>query len=198
MGFALRGRAAALSSWIAQRALGLRASALAICSPPAAAGGRARRVRVNHVSLYARDPAKAAADLAYLVGGEAHQIGPLKSCGQWVCFLNPPGSLNLLDPDATDFVEMIPRTKRLKRSEDGRAAFEDYDSRSEKSAGVHLNLSVPATRGEIQQRAQQRGLNVAWRGYLPGVDVWLEEDPALLVELAPPLETLTGSVGKWS
>merc|ERR1711920_890806 len=93
-----------------------------------------------------------------------------------------PASLNLLDPAVTDFVEVYPRTKRLKRGEDGRAAFDDYDSHCEKSAGVHLNINVSLTRCEIEERARQRGLKVAWRGYLPFCDVWLLPEPAGVAE----------------
>eukprot|EP00928_Gymnodinium_smaydae_P005410 TRINITY_DN11847_c0_g2_i1.p1 TRINITY_DN11847_c0_g2~~TRINITY_DN11847_c0_g2_i1.p1 ORF type:complete len:167 (+),score=20.33 TRINITY_DN11847_c0_g2_i1:103-603(+) len=158
----------------------------------------AQRVRVNHLSFYACNTAKVAADLAYLVGGEAHELGPLRNCGGWVCFLNKPDSLNLLDPRVTDFVEIYPRTKKLVRGPDGRASFDECDARHEKGAAVHLNLNVPFIRSEIEKRAQARGLRFAWRGYLPLVDVWLEEDPAFLVELSPPLETLSGEIGDWS
>eukprot|EP00427_Karlodinium_veneficum_P046566 CAMPEP_0169235042 /NCGR_PEP_ID=MMETSP1016-20121227/28506_1 /TAXON_ID=342587 /ORGANISM="Karlodinium micrum, Strain CCMP2283" /LENGTH=192 /DNA_ID=CAMNT_0009314561 /DNA_START=39 /DNA_END=617 /DNA_ORIENTATION=+ len=132
--------------------------------------------RVNHLSFYASDTEKVAADLAYLVGGEAHQLGPLRNCGGWVCFLNPPLSKNLLDPAVTDFIEIYPRTKTLIIKGDGCAGFDDFDASQEKGAAVHVNLSVPFDLATLEERCRERKLRAAFRGYLPILDVWLEEE----------------------
>mmetsp|Transcript_31515 Transcript_31515/g.90366 ORF Transcript_31515/g.90366 Transcript_31515/m.90366 type:complete len:155 (+) Transcript_31515:84-548(+) len=147
----------------------------------------ASRVRLNHLSVYAHDPKKVATDLAYLVGGHAEQNGPLQDA--WVCFLNKPEQtpVNLLDPAVSDFVEVYPRTAKLVIGSDGRAGFEEFDARMEKGSGTHFNLCVPKPKDELEALCRDRGLRCAWRGYLPLLDVWLEEEPALLVELVPPL-----------
>lgn len=165
---------------------------------PATATVEPVRVRINHLSLYASDTAKVAADLAFLVGGEALRVGPLRGSGGWTCFLNPPETTNLLDPRVTDFVEVYPRTKRLVIGSDGTASFGDFDASQEKGAAVHMNLNVPLHPVALEDRCRARGLRAVWRGYLPLLDVWLEEDPPLLVELAPPLQYLRGCIGKWS
>ncbi len=156
-----------------------------------------KRVRVNHLSVYASDPEKVARDLAHLLRGHAEPNGPLRSKQDgmsWVCFFNKEdarldkSAVNLLDPTVTDFLEVYPRSYRLIVGGDGRADFEKFDAMFEKGAGVHFNLGVESSRDELETLCKERGLRCAWRGYLPLLDVWLEEDPALLVELVPPIQ----------
>eukprot|EP00428_Durinskia_dybowskii_P031679 CAMPEP_0170238444 /NCGR_PEP_ID=MMETSP0116_2-20130129/18977_1 /TAXON_ID=400756 /ORGANISM="Durinskia baltica, Strain CSIRO CS-38" /LENGTH=183 /DNA_ID=CAMNT_0010489257 /DNA_START=65 /DNA_END=616 /DNA_ORIENTATION=+ len=164
----------------------------------ATAGIPRNRARINHMSVYAANPKKVAQDLAFLIGGHAEPNGPLRSDEEsdksWICLFNKEDAkadgspVWLLDPGVVDFLEVYPRSYRLIRGGDGRADFEHYDARPERGVGVHFNLSVDVSRAELEALCAQRGLRCAWREYLPLLDVWLEEDPAVLIELVPPLE----------
>jgi len=128
-------------------------------------------IRLNHLSTYARDPERAAAHLAALVGGSTRPFGSL--AGGWICFLNAPSI------DA-EFIEFYPRAATLVNV-GGHPKFADLADGA-RGSGTHVNLSVPRPRAELEAICAARGLKCA-TGRANLLDVWLEED--LLVELVP-------------
>ena len=127
------------------------------------------RVRINHASMYATDPKRAAETLAALLGGSAEEFHPLP--GGWVC-------LFAAGDWGGGLVEFYPRSATLAH-DDGAIGFRTLD-RPARGGGSHLNLSLPRKRADIEAICRQRGLVFAWRDWAGFLDVWLEDD--LLIE----------------
>lgn len=137
-----------------------------------------REVRINHGSIYARDPRRAAQDLAHLTGGLARPFHPWK--GAWVCFLSGK------DEDwEGQLIELYPHDLVM-IAEEGRLAFRKAKL-PPRGAGSHFNLSVPRSRTELEALCGKRELSCSWRDWQGLLEVWLEED--LLVELVVDAES---------
>lgn len=128
-------------------------------------------VRINHGSLYARDPRSAAAHLAAVTGGRVETFHPI--AGAFVCLLNGDWDEAL--------IEFYPRNVTLAH-DNGTVTFRRL-SRPASGGGSHFNLSVPRSRAEVERVCAERGLTYAWRDWAALVDVWLEDD--LLIECVP-------------
>jgi hypothetical protein len=128
-------------------------------------------VRINHGSLYARDPRGAAEHLAALAGGRVERFHPVE--GAFVCLLNGDWD------DA--LIEFYPRTVTLAH-DDGVVTFRRL-SPPASGGGSHFNLSIPGSRGDVERACAARGLTYAWRDWAGLLDVWLEDD--LLIECVP-------------
>ncbi len=131
---------------------------------------RSRRVvTIQHASVYADDPQRAAEHLAALCGGTVESFHPLR--GGWVCLFDRTWHGPLL--------ELYPRTTRLIAVK-GDVGFAKLDEPAT-GAGTHFNLKVERTRGELEKICAERGLKCSWRGWAGFLDVWVED--GLLVEL---------------
>jgi hypothetical protein len=130
--------------------------------------------RINHGSVHARDPRRAAEDLAALTAGVARPFHPCE--GAWVCFLS--GDENDWDGQ---LIEFYPRDVVLAK-EHGKLVFEKAAAAAP-FGGTHFNLTIPATRRWLEATCEERGLACAWREWQGLLEVWLESD--LLVECVP-------------
>ena len=129
-------------------------------------------VTINHASVYAREPERAAA-LAALTGGAVAAFHPCD--GAWVCFLRGDGDWE------GPLIEFYPRSVALGH-EEGRIMFRENKS-DVTGAGTHFNLTVPVPRAALEARCKQLGVVCAWRDWQELLDVWLE--PELLIECVP-------------
>ena len=126
-------------------------------------------VTIEHASVYADDPKRAAEHLAALCGGAVEAFHPLP--GGWVCLFDGTWSGALL--------ELYPRTSRLV-SREGDVGFAKLRSPAT-GAGTHFNLKVDRSRAELERICTARGLTFSWRSWAGFLDVWIED--GLLVEL---------------
>lgn len=131
-------------------------------------------MRINHGSVYALDPQRAAAHLAALTGGLARPFHPCE--GAWVCFLNGQDE----DWDG-QLIEFYPRDVTL-AAERGKLVFRRGEP-VPPGAGTHFNITVPTSRGKLEAICGERGLLCSWRDWQGLVEVWLEAD--LLMECVP-------------
>ncbi len=92
-------------------------------------------VTLNHASVQASDPERAALGLATITGGSVAEFHPVP--GAFVCFLNGA------DWDG-GLIEFYPRTVAL-ANRDGAVFFRAQESQRG-SGGTHFNLTVPRTR----------------------------------------------------
>jgi hypothetical protein len=122
-------------------------------------------VTIQHASVYADDPKRAADALAAICGGRAAPFSPLP--GAWVCFF--PGG---------GFLELYPRTARLKDLGDD-VGFEPLPAPAT-GAGTHFNLRLHRAREDVEKACAALGIKCAQRPGLGFLDVWIEE--RLLVE----------------
>jgi hypothetical protein len=122
-------------------------------------------VRINHASMYAGDPQRAAEHLAAIVGGTVQPFHPLP--GAWVCLFEE-------DNWKGGLVEFYPRTSTLAH-EEGQITFRALSTPA-RGGGSHLNLSVPRTRQLLEALCRERNLTCAWRDWASLLDVWLEDD----------------------
>lgn len=131
-----------------------------------------KKVRINHSSVYSRNPQKAALDLAALTDGIAKPFHPCE--GAWVCFLN--------DEDwNSELIEFYPTQIKLGQRS-GQLEFCD-NPQGVNGAGTHFNLFVPKSRIDLEAICENRNLTFSWRDWASFLDVWLEED--LLIECIP-------------
>jgi hypothetical protein len=129
-------------------------------------------VRINHGSVQAKEPKRAAENLAALTGGDVQPFHPLE--GAWVCFLNRGENWD------GQLIEFYPLSTTLS-IESGRLEF-----RQRKSAighGTHFNLTVPNSRRALEQICREREITCSWRDWQGLLEVWLEE--GLLIECVP-------------
>jgi hypothetical protein len=138
---------------------------------------RRNKASLNHGSVYARQPQRAAEALAQLSDGLARPFGPCE--GAWVCFLGAADE----DWDGP-FIELYPHTAVLVAG-DGGARFAK-STRAPQGAGTHFNITVQKTRGELEAACEKSGLACAWRQWQGLLEVWLEDE--LLIECVPTTE----------
>jgi hypothetical protein len=133
------------------------------------------RAALNHGSVHARDPQRAAEHLATIVGGLARPFHPCD--GAWVCFLSGE------DEDWNGpLIEFYPRDIVLAR--DGNAlVFRTIARPAPTRSGTHFNITVPKSRAAIEAACGKLGVACSWRAWQELVEVWLEDD--LLVECVP-------------
>jgi len=132
------------------------------------------RVVINHGSVYARDPKRAAENLAALTQGMARPFHPCD--GAWVCFLGTRE-----EDWEGPLLEFYPRDVRLAQ-EGARLAFRRADA-PPRGAGTHFNLELPATRKRIETACDRLALPHSWRDWQGLVEVWLEDE--ILIECVP-------------
>ncbi len=125
-------------------------------------------MRINHASVYAHDPKRAAEHLAALAGGVVRSFHPCD--GGWACLLE--GEWN------GALIEFYPRTATLAH-EGGHVRFEKLDPPA-RGGGTHFNLSLEKSRAEVEAICGARGLTHAWRDWAGFLDVWLDDE--LLIE----------------
>ncbi len=126
-------------------------------------------MRINHASVYAHDPKRAAEHLAALSGGVVRSFHPCE--GAWVCLLEG-------DTWSGSLIEFYPRSVTLAHR-DGEVRFEAL-ARPASGGGTHFNLSLPKSRTALEQICRERGLTHGWRDWAGFLDVWLEGE--LLIE----------------
>jgi hypothetical protein len=132
------------------------------------------KARINHGSVHAAHPQRAAEHLAELTGGLARPFHPCE--GAWVCFLGGEDE----DWDG-QLIELYPPTVTL-AGEGGRLAFREATS-TPRTTGTHFNLAVPKTRRQLEAVCKARGLACSWRDWQGLLEVWLED--SLLIECVP-------------
>jgi hypothetical protein len=129
--------------------------------------------KIQHLSLNAQDPKRAAEDLAALVDGVVTPFHPVD--GGYVCFLG----------DKEDwggaFVELYPRDIALSAVK-GKLEFRTIRG-GINASGAHVNLRVPKTRKALEAICAKRRITCSWRDWQSLLEVWLDDD--LLVELVP-------------
>lgn len=133
-------------------------------------------VTLNHASVQASDPERAARDLAVITGGSVAEFHPVP--GAWVCFLNAA------DWDG-GLIEFYPRSVALAHR-DGAVYFRTQEPGAA-SGGTHFNLSVPRTREELEALCRERALPHSWRDWQGLLEVWLDGD--LMIECVPAAST---------
>jgi hypothetical protein len=124
---------------------------------------------INHASMYAHEPERAARLLAALTGGTVESFHPLR--GAWVCLFDGTWEGPL--------VEFYPRTHTLAQ-EAGTVAFQRL-GRPALGSGTHLNLGLPRTRAWVEAFCETERLTCTFREWAGFLDVWLEND--LLIEI---------------
>jgi hypothetical protein len=129
-------------------------------------------VTLNHASVQASDPERAALGLATITGGSVAEFHPVP--GAFVCFLNGA------DWDG-GLIEFYPRTVALAHR-DGAVFFRAQESQRG-SGGTHFNLTVPRTREELEALCRERALPHSWRDWQGLLVVWLDDD--LMIECVP-------------
>ena len=130
-------------------------------------------IHINHASVYAHDPERAARDLAAIVNGTVQPFHPC--AGAWVCFLSAGDDWN------GAFIEFYPRTVTLAANA-GSVEFRELKPPAT-GAGTHFNLSIPLTRSELESLCDRRKLAHSWRDWQALLEVWL--DAELLIECVP-------------
>jgi hypothetical protein len=125
-------------------------------------------VTIEHASVYADHPRRAAEHLAALCGGHVEAFHPLE--GAYVCLFEGDWQGPLL--------ELYPRTARLV-SRGGDIGFEELETKAS-GAGTHFNLKLDRTRAEVEATCRERGLPCTWRAWAGFLDVWVDE--GLLIE----------------
>src|SRR3974390_2526280 len=96
-----------------------------------------KAITINHGSVYARDPRRAAEDLSALVGGLAGRFHPCE--GAWVGFLR-----GAEEDWGGPLIEFYPRSVVLAR--DGDKLVFQSTTTSPRGAGTHFNLTIPKSR----------------------------------------------------
>jgi hypothetical protein len=124
---------------------------------------------INHASVYANEPKRAARLLAALTGGTVESFHPLR--GAWVCLFDGTWEGPL--------IEFYPRSVTLAQNE-GTVAFRNLDPRASGS-GTHFNLTLSRSRAWVESFCKTQRLVYAFRDWAGFLDVWLEDD--LLVEI---------------
>jgi hypothetical protein len=132
--------------------------------------------KINHGSVHALDPRRAAEHLAALTGGLGRPFHPCD--GAWVCFLSGQ------DEDwEGQLIEFYPQSITL-AAESGHLVFRETKL-APRTTGTHFNVSIARARKDLQRVCAQRGLTCSWRDWQGLLEVWLEE--GLLVECVPEL-----------
>jgi hypothetical protein len=132
------------------------------------------KATLNHGSVYARDPQRAAENVAALTGGLARPFHPCP--GAWVCFLSgEDGDWN------GQLLEFYARSTLLARDGD-KLVFREAKT-SPRGAGTHFNLTIPTTRAALESACRKLRLSSSWRAWQGLLEVWLEDD--LLIECVP-------------
>jgi hypothetical protein len=132
------------------------------------------KIRINHGSVYAHDPQRAAEHLAALSGGLARSFHPCE--GAWLCFLTGDDQ----DWDGP-LLEFYPHSVTL-ASDGGRLVFRKTKL-TPRGAGTHFNLTITKSRKAIEKLCAERALTCSGRDWQGLLEVWIEED--LLVECVP-------------
>lgn len=127
---------------------------------------------LNHASVYADNPERAARLLAAIVGGTTM---PFPACeGGYVCFFDDRGWNG-------QYIEFYPKNVTIARR-DGKTVIAKSDSIAS-GAGTHFNISVPLMAEQLEAKVMALGLDCTWRHWGGFLDVWLES--SLMLELLP-------------
>lgn len=126
-----------------------------------------------HVSISARDPARVAAVLAFLLGGRALPFPPFP--GSWIAFARQ---------DDGTAIEVYPLTHRL---EIGAAAVAcQVGTPDDRPSFAHVAIGSPHDRQKIIALGEAEGwvTRISTRGPFDCVEIWIED--RLLLEVLDP------------